>query len=164
MRQQVEVVVFGHYILVDQRSWLRVPGSTKEACIDTFVHNHDGELRLPGSIKLLDLSHYLRELVFGHGLELAISNAISIDEDMIWLATCRAVVGLERLDAQLTKCVSDLLPGLVEGNLVEVLSKVAVDRRADSQNASRAFARIVKHIHPDDYRVRRHVSRKLSVP
>ena len=86
----------------------------------------------------------LWELVVGHRSELAVTNSISKDEDIVRLAVTLLIVSFEGLDTKLTECIHNLLSGLVERYLIVVLCQVSVDRRANPEHTSRSFSSMWK--------------------
>ena len=87
--------MFSYNIFVDEGTWLWIACACEEAGINSLVDNHDGEFWMPCAIEFLDLANDLREFVVGYRLELAVTNSISKDEDVVRLASSCSVISLE---------------------------------------------------------------------
>jgi len=156
VRDQKELEVVGHNILVDHRSWLWVVSAVaEESVIDSFVHEDLSELWLftstisvgEGGVDGWDLS-----LSDEGGLGL--SYTVSVEDDHFWESAVMVVISIQSVTDEITHNFDEFLTfSVLDVGLRVELGEVSVHGGAETDNRVLVVSGVMEDISTNEHGV-----------
>lgn len=156
MRDQKELEVVGHNILVDHRSWLWVVLAVEEeSVIDSFVHEDLSELWLFAStISIGEGGVDGWDLGLSDEGGLGLSYTVSVEDDHFWESTIMVIISIQSVTNKITHNFDELLTfSVLDMGLRVELGEVSVHGGTETDNRVLVVSGVMEDISTDEHGV-----------
>jgi hypothetical protein len=156
VRDQKELEVVGHNILVDHRSWLWVVSLVaEESVVDSFVDEDLSELWLFAfTIDFGESGVDGWKLSLGDEGSLGLSYTISVEHDHFWISVVLLVVGLKSVSHEITHDIDELFTFFVlDMRLGVELGEVTIHGSTESNDGVLVVSGVMENISTNEHGV-----------